>query len=219
MSNIKRTLITVLAMILVCVISVSATLAYLYDKSESVVNTFSVGNVEISLDEADVDNDSNTADNVTINGQIRDLANEYKLTSGATLPKDPTVHVSKYSEESYIFVEVVIGNDVAVVLDTADITAQMTTNGWTKLEGNIYYYNETVTGLGKANNEDLPVFTTIKVKGTATGDELVNAAADGQNITLTAYAIQADTIKDDTKTHAANAKTAWDVLQDALPTT
>ena len=79
MSNIKRTLITVLAMILVCVISVSATLAYLYDKSESVVNTFSVGNVEISLDEADVDNDSNTADNVTINGQIRDLANEMMI--------------------------------------------------------------------------------------------------------------------------------------------
>ncbi len=216
MRNIKRTLITVLAMLLVCIISVSVTFAYLYDKSKSVVNTFSVGNVEISLDEVDVDNDSNTADNVTINGQTRDLANKYKLTSGATLSKDPTVHVSKYSEESYIFVEVVISDDVAAVLDTANITDQMTTNGWTKLEGDIYYYNETVTGLGKPNNVDLPVFTTITVKSTATGDELVNAAADGQSITITAYAIQADTIKDAGKAHAANAQAAWSALNTEL---
>lgn len=216
MRNIKRTLITVLAMLLVCIISVSVTFAYLYDKSKSVVNTFSVGNVEISLDEADVDNDSNTADNVTINGQTRDLANEYKLTAGATLSKDPTVHVSKYSEESYVFVEVVISTDVAAVLDTANITDQMTTNGWTKLEGNIYYYHETVTGLGEPNNVDLSVFTTIKVKDTATGDALAKAAADGQSITITAYAIQADTIKDAGKTHAANAQAAWSALNTEL---
>jgi predicted ribosomally synthesized peptide with SipW-like signal peptide len=42
MKNIKGTLITVLAMLLVCVLSVSVTLAYLYDKSETVINTFSV---------------------------------------------------------------------------------------------------------------------------------------------------------------------------------
>jgi hypothetical protein len=42
MRNIKRTLITIAAMILACVISVSATYAYVYDRSETAVTTFSV---------------------------------------------------------------------------------------------------------------------------------------------------------------------------------
>ena len=213
MRNIKRTLITVLAMLLVCIISVSVTFAYLYDKSKSVVNTFSVGNVEISLDEADVDNDSNTADNVTINGKIRDLANEYKLMAGATIAKDPTVRVSKYSEESYVFVKVIVTDNVEAVLDMSHVTAQMSANGWTNLSGDIYYYNYTATGIGNDADVALPVFTTIKVKSEVKGEDLVKAAADGQSITITAYAIQADTIKDAGETHAANAQAAWNALE------
>lgn len=204
MKNIKRTLITVLAMLLVCVLSVSVTLAYLYDKSATVINTFSVGNVKITLDEADVDDsddDGSTTD--------RDTENNYKLVSGATLDKDPTVHVSKYSEESYVFVEVIVDADVAAVLESTgekSIAAQMTANGWTKLEGNIYSYNTTVTGLGKPADVDLPIFTTITVKSTATGEQLAAAADD--DITITAYAIQADGL--------ASASAAWEALESSL---
>lgn len=204
MKNIKRTLITVLAMLLVCVLSVSVTLAYLYDKSATVRNTFSVGNVEITLDEADVDDsddDGSTTD--------RDTENNYKLISGATFDKDPTVHVSKYSEESYVFVEVIVDADVAAVLESTgekSIAAQMTANGWTNLSGNIYYYEDTVTGIGKAADVDLPVFTTITVKSTATGEQLAAAADD--DITITAYAIQADGL--------ASASAAWTALQTEL---
>ena len=204
MKNIKRTLVTVVAMILVCVLSVSVTLAYLYDKSATVINTFSVGNVKITLDEADVDDsddDGSTTD--------RDTENNYKLVSGATFDKDPTVHVSKYSEESYVFVEVIVDADVAAVLESTgekSIAAQMTANGWTKLEGNIYSYNTTVTGLGKPADVDLPIFTTITVKSTATGEQLAAAADD--DITITAYAIQADGL--------ASASAAWEALESSL---
>ena len=121
MKNIKRTLITVLAMLLVCVLSVSATLAYLYAKTATVRNTFSVGNVEITLDEAHVDPYGNFLDesgNVVadIANANRVVANQYKLMDGKTYSKDPTVHVSKYSEESYIFVEVVVDPKVAAAL-------------------------------------------------------------------------------------------------------
>ena len=204
MKNIKRTLITVLAMLLVCVLSVSVTLAYLYDKSATVINTFSVGNVKITLDEADVDDsddDGSTTD--------RDTENNYKLVSGATFDKDPTVHVSKYSEESYVFVEVIVDADVAAVLESdgeKSIAAQMTANGWTKLEDNIYSYNTTVTGLGKPADVDLPIFTTITVKSTATGEQLAAAADD--DITITAYAIQADGL--------GSASAAWAALESSL---
>jgi predicted ribosomally synthesized peptide with SipW-like signal peptide len=214
MKNIKRTLITVLAMLLVCVLSVSATLAYLYAKTASVVNTFSVGNVEITLDEKDVDSDADTADNVTVNGETRDRANKYKLISGKTLTKDPTVHVSQFSEEAYIFVEVIVDNDVAAVLESTgenSIAYQMTQKGWVHLTGNIYYYNNTVTGLGKDKAEDLVIFESITVKSTATGEQLAAAADD--DITITAYAIQADTIKVASKPHAENASAAWSAIQ------
>lgn len=218
MKNIKRTLITVLAMLLVCVLSVSATLAYLFKQSETVTNTFSVGNVDISLDEADVDDSTS--------GKDRDTENKYKLTSGATLAKDPTVHVSRYSEEAYIFVKVVVTDAVKNVLvddsETGSIASQMAPN-WTLLDGedNVYYYKNTVSGLKSdgtagANEVDLVVFNTISVKKSATGAQLAQAAVAGQSISVTAYAIQADTIKDASKSHAVNASVAWSALQDEL---
>jgi predicted ribosomally synthesized peptide with SipW-like signal peptide len=42
MSNAKKTLIIIVAMMLACVISVAATYAYLYDRSETAVTSFSV---------------------------------------------------------------------------------------------------------------------------------------------------------------------------------
>ena len=38
----KKTLLTIAAMILACVISVASTYAYVYDRSETAVTTFSV---------------------------------------------------------------------------------------------------------------------------------------------------------------------------------
>lgn len=211
MKNIKRTLITVLAMLMVCVLSVTATLAYLYDRSATVRNTFSVGNVEITLDEKDVDDSTP--------GEERDIANNYKLTSGAILDKDPTVHVSKYSETSYIFVEVIVTDNVkAVLVDDADansIASQMAANKWKALDGepNVYCYENTVSGLksdGTAGDRDvdIPVFQKISVKTSATGADLAKAAGSGQNISITAYAIQADGI--------ATAEAAWSALQEEL---
>ena len=190
MKNLKRTLITVVAMILVCVISVAATLAYLYDASEKVVNTFSVGNVEITLDEAAVNKYGELLDkdgNVWVTGKTladRVTANEYKLISGATYVKDPTVHVSATSEESYIFIKVDVGDAVAdVLVDKSDkdngeksIAAQLSNNGWTLVTGttNCYQYSTTINGI-EDGAQDLVVFEEIMVKTGASGADLVEA--------------------------------------------
>ena len=50
----KKLLIMSVAMVLVCAFAVGMTIAYLTSTDE-VVNTFTVGNVQIKLDEADVD--------------------------------------------------------------------------------------------------------------------------------------------------------------------
>lgn len=217
MKNIKRTLITVLAMLLVCVLSVSATLAYLYAKTATVRNTFSVGNVEITLDEAKVNKYGELlAKDGSIWDESKDLAdrvdtNEYKLISGKDYIKDPTVHVAATSEESYIFIKLEISDVVSAVLvsDGANsINKQLEDNGWFPVEGttDCYRYKETVDGIAKGKAIDLPIFKKIQVDEEATGDRLV-AAKDG-TIAITAYAIQQDGLE--------NHADAWKALQEEL---
>lgn len=77
----KKVVAIVLAMVLVAVAAVGSTMAYL-TATKSVKNTFTVGNVKITLDETNV-NDSD-GDRVT--------ANEYNIYPGAVVTKDPIVH-------------------------------------------------------------------------------------------------------------------------------
>ena len=78
MKTARKVLIIALCAVLLVSISVMGTMAYLTSQ-DSVKNTFTVGNVKITLDELDVDNDSNTEDNVQYgegeNATIRDRAN------------------------------------------------------------------------------------------------------------------------------------------------
>ena len=81
----KALLLTLCAVLLVAA-SVLGTMAYL-TSTDTVTNTFTVGKVEIKLDETDVTNP---------NGP-RVKANSYKLMPGTTYTKDPTVTVLKGS--------------------------------------------------------------------------------------------------------------------------
>lgn len=77
----KKVVAIVLAMVLVAVAAVGATMAYLTD-TKSVKNTFTVGNVKITLDETNVEDPN--GDRVT--------SNEYNIYPGAVVTKDPIVH-------------------------------------------------------------------------------------------------------------------------------
>lgn len=77
----KKIVAIVLAMVLVAVAAVGATMAYLTD-TKTVTNTFTMGDVKITLDETDVKNP--TGDRVT--------SNAYDIYPGAVVTKDPIVH-------------------------------------------------------------------------------------------------------------------------------
>lgn len=95
----KKTLSLMLAFVLVICASVAGTMAYL-TSSDTVVNTFTVGEVKLKLDETDVDNSTP--------GQARDKANSYALKPGAVHTKDPIVTVLEGSEDCYVRVFVKI---------------------------------------------------------------------------------------------------------------
>ena len=106
----KALLLTLCAVLLIAA-SVLGTMAYL-TSTDTVTNTFTVGKVEIKLDETDVTNP---------NGP-RVTANSYKLMPGTTYTKDPTVTVKAGSEESYVRMKVTFNNAAALMemLPSAD---------------------------------------------------------------------------------------------------
>ena len=104
----KALLLTLCAVLLVAA-SVLGTMAYL-TSTDSVENTFTVGKVKITLDEAKV-----TTDGKPVEGADRVQKNEYKLMPGHTYTKDPTVTVKEGSEESYVRMKVTFNNATEII--------------------------------------------------------------------------------------------------------
>ena len=104
----KALLLTLCAVLLVAA-SVLGTMAYLTSTAK-VENTFTIGKVEIKLDEAKV-----TADGIPVEGAARVQANSYKLMPGNTYTKDPTVTVKAGSEASYVRMKVTFNNATKII--------------------------------------------------------------------------------------------------------
>ncbi len=109
----KALLLTLCAVLLVAA-SVMGTMAYL-TSTDTVENTFTVGNVKITLDEAKVDTDGTPAAPAE-----RVKANSYKLLPGHTYTKDPTVTVIKGSESSYVRMKVTFNNAAQIIAMCTD---------------------------------------------------------------------------------------------------
>lgn len=104
----KALLLTLCAVLLIAA-SVLGTMAYLTSTAK-VENTFTIGKVEIKLDEAKVN-----ADGIPEEGAARVQANSYKLMPGNTYTKDPTVTVKAGSEDSYVRMKVTFNNATKII--------------------------------------------------------------------------------------------------------
>lgn len=183
--------------ILLVVGSIAGTVAYL-TSVKRVTNTFTVGNVSITLDESDM-----TAADPTTATRVQ--ANTYHLLPGQTYTKDPIVHVAANSEECYLFVKVV--NQIASVekAGATEIAEQIEANGWTVYNDVDGIYMRTVDK--SATQTDIELFDTVVISETATNEQL--EALDGKNIVITAYAVQTAGF--------ANADAAWAAVRDIDP--
>lgn len=190
----KALLLTLCAVLLVAA-SILGTMAYLTSTAK-VENTFTVGNVAITLDEDQVDTDGKGLD-VEANKRVK--ANSYKLMPGHEYDKDPTIHVAAGSEDCYLFVKV--ENGIANI-EAGTIASQMANHRWFAL-GDENYPNIYVYGTKKTVNEvegiypetvkaknDVHVFDNFQIKGDVENIELANY--DQKTIVVTAYAVQKD---------------------------
>ena len=210
MKKFKALLVVACALLLVAA-SVFGTMAYL-TSTDTVTNTFTVGKVDITLDEAQVDQNG-----TAVTPAKRVDANSYKLLPGHTYTKDPTVTVKKGSESSYVKMTVTFSKatelDAIFAPDGANLTsifngydaANWTAKGNTKdATANTrtyeFWYKEAV-GAPTADVALDALFDSITVPGTITGTQLATIA--DMTITVNAYAIQADGFADATAAWAA----------------
>lgn len=177
-----KALMLVLCAVLLVTASVLGTMAYLTSTDE-VTNTFTVGQVAITLDEAKVNEDG-----TPVPGAARVKENAYHLLPGHTYTKDPTVHVQANSEDSFIFVKV--ENGIASYEDSPTIAEQITARGWTALDdvANVYYKAYTKSDTAT----DLPVFGNFTIADHANATDSWNNISAATKVTVTAYAVQQD---------------------------
>lgn len=184
------------AVLLVC-ISVGATVAYLTSTSDVAENTFTVGNVKIKLDEANVDIYGDKIDDTRV------LENEYKLIPGHEYTKDPTVTVEKGSEVSYVQMQVRVSDiakltsafDSSYVVDGVFLLQNLVdwNTAWEYVgyANGIYTFNyETSVNALKADQKLPALFTTITMPDDITNENL--AKLNGVKIDVVACAVQAD---------------------------
>ena len=108
MKKAKKVLALFLAAVMLVCTTVAATVAYLYSKTEVVQNTFAVGDIKITLDEALVDEKGKE---VTGEDAARVPTNEYHVFPGMTYDKDPTVHVEvEDAERAYVRMQVKVSD-------------------------------------------------------------------------------------------------------------
>ena len=183
MKKTSKALLLSLCAVLLVTASVLGTMAYLTSQDQ-VVNTFTVGNVAITLDEKDVDNS-------TLGENDRDKANAYKLMPGHNYEKDPIVHVDANSEDCYLFVKVV--NEIANIEAEKTVAQQMTEKGWVAVDAanGIYVYTtDKINPAVVTKGSNITVFENFTIAGNVDNTTLATYA--DKTITVNAYAIQAD---------------------------
>lgn len=179
--NVKL-LAAVLALALVFGGVIGGTVAWLIAKPDPVVNTFTYGDIDISLDETDTkkdnDNDPNT--------------NDYDMMPGQPITKDPIVTVKTGSEDMWLFVKLEKSDNFD------DFMTYNVDPSWAVLEGvdGVYYRHITAAEVAE---KDMKIHVlendTVTVKEEVTKEMLNALDPDGEEakyptLTVTAYAVQ-----------------------------
>ena len=167
----SRAFIALLALVLVIGCVAGGTVAWLVAKTDTVVNTFTYGNIDIALAET--------------------TGTSYKIIPGTDIPKDPKVTVTAGSEACWLFVKV---EETGTFV--ADKVTYAIADGWTALPGEDGVYYREVAAV--TANTDFYVLdgNTITVKDTLTKGDIKDIAATNPTLKITAYAVQQENIAD-----------------------
>ena len=185
-----KTLVMSIALTLVLCSIIGGTVAWLIADTESVVNTFTYGDINITLEETDTNKDGDNDPNT----------NNYPMIPGNSIEKDPKVTFKANSENAWLFVKL----EKSANFD--DFMTYEMADGWTALDGADGVYYKAVEKA--ADDAEFYVIkdNTVKVKDEVTKEMLnaldANGASNYPKLIVTAYAVQRDS-------NIASAADAW----------
>lgn len=212
----KRSLLIMISLMLALTTAALGTVAYMTDQ-DTVTNNFTVGNVDIFVDEENVDKDVGP-DGVTV--PDRDQSNDYTLVPGLEQVKDPRVTVRMGSEPCYVRMRVTLncyadlctmtGKTGYDVLDMfVDINSDWTLTGDPTTVGDTvsyeFRYMEAVAAPATEDVALQSLFNTFTVPITFTAGNLAKLSNGGFTMTVDGDAVQTDAFAD-----AAAAWAAFD---------
>lgn len=196
-----RGLVLVLALALIVGVAGGATFAWLTAKTDPVVNTFTYGDINITLEE--------------------NTGSDYKIIPGVNIKKDPLVTVEAGSEACWLFVKVEEENwpTTLTYVDGEKTVCKVNydiADGWTKGDGtsipaNVYYREVAAN----AANQEFPVLkdNKITVSDTLTKKDISGISTKTPKLSITAYAIQKDGMYTAAKAWAAIPDTTTSTTQ------
>ncbi len=202
----KKAIVAVVALVLVLCCAMGGTLAWLVDSTTEVKNTFTYGDINISLWEHELNKDGLTLSTNVFTGKEQ---TGFKMIPGNKIEKDPTVTVKADSEASWLFVKIVESDNFD------NFMTYGVASGWTQLtvdaEGNaitdLIYWRE-VDASNEQQAFEVLADNEVSVRGTVTKDNLnaldANDTSNYPTLTFTAYAVQRDT-------NITTAAQAWDI--------
>ena len=166
-----RVLVMAVALTLIIGGIIGGSVAWLTAKTEPLVNTFTVGDINIKLTESE--------------------GLDLKMVPGNSVTKDPKVTVEAGSEACWLFIKYEKSENYGTYLDEPVIAA-----GWTALTGQTGVYYREVSAV--TSNTDFAVLSENKVtvKNTVTKEQMKTAKTNAPKLTFTAYAVQKDNIAD-----------------------
>lgn len=181
-----KLVVAMLAVTLLIGCAIGGTVAWLTAKTDPVVNTFTYGDINITLTETKPANQ------------------QAKIIPGVDIEKDPKVTVKKDSEACWLFVKVEKAGTFVEGKVTYSIADGWTQGDGTNIPANVYYrqVNAVTTDTDfyvLAGNEKYPN-GFVKVSEQLTKGEIKDITTN-PTLTFTAYAVQKDGI--------ADAATAW----------
>ena len=206
-----KVIVAIVAAAVVLCGMIGGTLAWLIDKTDAVVNTFTYGDINIKLDETILDANGNTVDADNDGTPDRgESGNVYKMIPGQTITKDPILTVDADSEDCYVFVKLVKSTNAKF----DDFMSYEIDPAWAALAGEEGVYYRVVSADTDLAAGDLEMNVikdkTVTVKDNVTKEMLNNLTdATYPTLTVTGYAVQ--------QVGMADVAAAWAAINPTTP--
>lgn len=198
----KRNTVAVVAVLLVCILAIGGTIAYLTSHSE-LTNTFTVGQIspinpdgngpeDTTIPDKDKQDESKLKGNLYEPSWVKDS----KLLPSATIKKDPYVGVGAGSEacEVYVYVKNTMKNNNNIYFTINEgweaVTGYETPFGGNKYTGGLFKYT---AGLNALDVKDKnvwttnPLFSNIVVSNEAVAENFKNEQGKVGSITVQSF--------------------------------